>query len=133
MTAVGASSSIERRALRPTAGAGLCVLLAVACGASLGGAPSPAAAPAELACATDDDCVVSTFDTCCACPQCPGEPHALSREGARFERAAAGCASVDCTREEAWCAVAGMCPTFGAVARAACREGRCALATDAAD
>lgn len=116
------------------AGAALLVgVVLVACGGgerASAGAAEPAATArsgeADRACRVDDDCVVSTFDTCCACPQCPGDPHALSHEGARREREAATCEAVDCSEADAVCAVAGMCPRPAPVL-AVCDAGRCAL------
>jgi hypothetical protein len=44
-------------------------------------------------CDSDDDCVVTNFPGCCACPEC-APPTARSREGAR--RAEAVCATTTC-------------------------------------
>jgi hypothetical protein len=76
-------------------------------------APAPDAAPApplsthDTGCATDDDCMVTNFAGCCACPQCSvGQPHAISK--AAEAKAEDVCTVVECDMGP--CNLGGMCP-----------------------
>jgi hypothetical protein len=78
-------------------------------------------------CASDDECVVSNFPGCCACPQCSqGEPRAWNRTG--LEQLQANCAHQECDNEN-MCAIGGMCPPGEDAAHfsALCRNGTCTL------
>ncbi len=85
---------------------------------------APAGAIVVDPCDADDDCLVTNFPGCCACPQCSiGPPTARSREGQR--RAEAVCAVASC--DAGHCAAAGMCPPGESADHfvARCRDRRC--------
>jgi hypothetical protein len=70
--------------------------------------PVPDASPAgSTSCDRDDDCIVSNFAGCCACPQCSvAAPHPVTRAQEKLRQAS--CAVVDCDMGP--CNVGGMCP-----------------------
>ena len=72
-------------------------------------APIAPTAPAvgSTSCDRDDECIVSNFAGCCACPQCQvADPHAVTRAQEKLREDS--CAVVDCDMH--MCNVAGMCP-----------------------
>jgi hypothetical protein len=81
--------------------------------AAAGPTPAPAidatAAPVagSTSCDRDDDCIVTNFAGCCACPQCQvADPHPVTRAQEKLREAS--CAVVDCDMGP--CNIGGMCP-----------------------
>jgi mono/diheme cytochrome c family protein len=77
-------------------------------------------------CARDDDCVVTNFAGCCACPQCSSAaPYATTQQKLAADQAT--CAKVDCAPSPE-CDVGGMCPPSEPAENfvARCRDRRCA-------
>jgi hypothetical protein len=65
--------------------------LAASCAKWLPSPPAPTAPIDELACRSDDDCVVTTRGGCCACRV---EPYAINREA--LAKRTDICATIDC-------------------------------------
>jgi hypothetical protein len=79
---------------------------------------------ANDSCASDDECLVTNFAGCCACPQCAvGPPIARSRSAEHVAEAA--CAAASCSM--GMCNLAGACPPgeTGDHFAAHCRAGVC--------
>jgi hypothetical protein len=58
-------------------------------------------------CDHDDDCMVTNFAGCCACPQCQvAPPYPITRAQEQLEEHK--CEVVDCSMGQ--CGAAGMCP-----------------------
>jgi hypothetical protein len=118
------------------------LLLIAACHRAAAPAPAPAVPPvpdaspsamavpaptsADDTCAHDDDCLVTNFPGCCACPQCSkGQPQPRSRGAEKIAEAA--CAAASCDMH--MCDLGGMCPPGEDAGHfvARCRAGTCAM------
>src|SRR2546423_745930 len=89
--------------------------------ASCGSDPPPSKTPtgARVTCASDDDCEVTTFSSCCAC--CPTAPYASPKgDLARKKQSCDPKKCPTCSQDVECTAV----PTQTLVAR--CRSGACA-------
>ena len=80
----------------------------------------------DLGCDRDDDCVVTNFAGCCACPQCSvAAPHVQNRTAADLDQRRCAVASCDA----GMCGAAGMCPPGESASHfaARCRDHVCAM------
>src|SRR5215471_6045301 len=104
--------------MRPLAAIAVPIALVVACGSS----PPPGRTPSGgyTSCTADADCVVTTWNGCCAC--CPSEPRALP--SAKLDEQQKRCAAASC----AACSDRLDCPKSAPVSSfvAKCKDGTCA-------
>jgi hypothetical protein len=86
----------------------------------------PSAAVSGTTCDHDDDCMVTNFAGCCACPQCQvAAPHPITRAQEKLEEDKCAVASCDMGH----CGAAGMCPPGEAASHfvARCVDHACTM------